>query len=77
VTAPVARGVEEHGTAGTRSSGRTDRLADAPWRELGPARARRLAELIGPVLGAAFESGLLPSQSTLSILTVPVPAPRP
>jgi len=56
---------------------RTDRLADAPWRALGPARAQRLAELTGPVLGAAFESGLLPSQSTLGILTVPPPAPRP
>src|SRR5438270_559865 len=44
---------------------RTDRLADAPWRALGPARAQRLAELAGPILGAAFESGLLPSQSTL------------
>jgi hypothetical protein len=56
---------------------RTDRLADAPWRALGPARAQRLAELTGPILGAAFESGLLPSQSTLGILTVPAPAPRP
>ena len=56
---------------------RTDRLADAPWRALGPARAHRLAELAGPILGAAFESGLLPSQSTLGILTVPAPVPRP
>jgi hypothetical protein len=56
---------------------RTDRLADAPWRALGPARAQRLAELTGPVLGAALESGLLPSQSTLGILTVPAPTPRP
>ena len=51
--------------------------ADAPWRALGPARAQRLAELAGPILGAAFESGLLPSQSTLGILTVPAPVPRP
>jgi Helix-turn-helix family len=56
---------------------RTDRLADAPWRVLGSARAQRLAELAGPILGAAFESGLLPSQSTLGILTVPAPVPRP
>jgi hypothetical protein len=56
---------------------RTDRLADAPWRALGPGRAQRLAELTGPVLGAAFESGLLPAQSTLGIATVPAPAPRP
>jgi len=55
---------------------RTDRLADAPWQVLGPARAQRLAELTGPLLGAAFESGLLPSQSTLGIATVPPPAPR-
>ena len=56
---------------------RTDRLADAPWQALGPARAQRLAELTGPILGAAFESGLLPAQSTLGIATVPVPTPRP
>src|SRR5499427_6364399 len=56
---------------------RTDRLADAPWRALGPDRAGRLAELITPFLGAAFESGLLPLQSTLGIANVPAPAPRP
>jgi hypothetical protein len=56
---------------------RTDRLADAPWRAVGPARARRLAELTGPLLGAAFESGLLPPQSTLGIAAVPAPSPRP
>ncbi|HEY4854164.1 MAG TPA: hypothetical protein VII22_25535, partial [Streptosporangiaceae bacterium] len=55
---------------------RTDRLADAPWQALGPARTQRLAELTGPLLGAAFESGLLPSQSTLGIATVSPPAPR-
>jgi hypothetical protein len=56
---------------------RTDRLADAPWQALGPARAQRLADLTGPILGAAFESGLLPAQSTLGIATVPAPSPRP
>src|SRR5215472_6258261 len=56
---------------------RTDRLADAPWQALGPDRARRLAELAGPLLVAAFESGLLPAQSTLGIANVPAPAPRP
>jgi len=56
---------------------RTDRLADAPWQALGPVRTKRLAELTGPLLGAAFESGLLPGQSTLGIATVPPPAPRP
>ena len=55
---------------------RTDRLADAPWQALGPGRAQRLAELAGPLLGAAFESGLLPLQSTLGIANVPAPAPR-
>lgn len=56
---------------------RTDRLADAPWRALGPGRAHRLADLTGPLLGAAFESGLMPLQSTLGIATVPAPATRP
>jgi len=56
---------------------RTDRLAGAPWRALGPDRARRLAELTTPLLGAAFESGLLPGQSTLGIANVGFPAPRP
>jgi len=56
---------------------RTDRLADAPWRALGPGRAQRLAELAGPLLSAAFESGLLPGQSTLGIAAVPFPAARP
>ena len=55
---------------------RTDRLADAPWQALGTGRAQRLAELTGPLLGAAFESGLLPAQSTLGIATVPPPSPR-
>jgi hypothetical protein len=55
----------------------TDRLADAPWQALGPDRAQRLAELAGPLLGAVFESGLLPGQSTLGIANVPTPAPRP
>jgi hypothetical protein len=56
---------------------RTDRLADAPWRALGPDRSARLIELTTPLLGAAFESGLLPAQSTLGIATVPTPSPRP
>jgi Helix-turn-helix family len=55
----------------------TDRLADAPWRALGPDRAQRLAELTRPLLGAAFESRLLPAESTLGIANVPAPAPRP
>jgi Helix-turn-helix family len=56
---------------------RTDRLADGPWQALGPGRSARLSELTAPLLGAAFESGLLPAQSTLGIATVPVPSPRP
>jgi len=55
---------------------RTDRLADAPWRALGADRAERLAELTRPLLGAAFESGLLPTQSTLGIANVAFPAKR-
>jgi Helix-turn-helix family len=56
---------------------RTDRLADAPWQALGPGRSARLAELTSPLLGAAFESGLLPAESTLGIATVPAPSQRP
>jgi helix-turn-helix protein len=56
---------------------RTDRLADAPWRTLGPDRTQRLAELTTPVLGAVLESGLLPLQSTLGIAAVPMPTPHP
>jgi len=82
---PAARGwIDAAGSATERGRDgrdeiewRTDRLADAPWRALGPARAQRLAELTGPLLGAAFESGLLPGQSTLGIAAVPPPAPRP
>ena len=55
---------------------RTDRLADAPWQALGPVGAQRLTDLTAPILGAAFESGLLPAQSTLGIATVPAPGPR-
>ena len=56
---------------------RTDRLADVPWRALGPGRTQQLAELTGPLLGAAFESGLLPLMSTLGIAAVQPPVPRP
>ena len=64
----TARGwIDAEGTATERGregrdeiEWRTDRLADAPWRPLGADRAERLAELTGPLLGAAFESGLLP-----------------
>jgi hypothetical protein len=81
----AARGwVDAEGKATERGQGgrdelewRTDRLADAPWQALGSGRAQRLAELTGPLLGAAFESGLLPAQSTLGIANVPTPAPRP
>ena len=52
------------------------RLCRGPWQALGPARAQRLADLTGPLLGAAFESGLLPLQSTLGIANVPAPASR-
>jgi len=68
----------ERGTAGRNEiEWRTDRLADAPWQALGPGGAQRLAELTGPLLGAAFESGLLPSESTLGIASVPPPTPVP
>ena len=80
----AARGwVDADGTATSRGRDgrdeiewRTDRLADAPWRALGAEHAARLAELTGPLLDAALESGLLPSQSTLGIANVPFPGPR-
>ncbi|WP_327585514.1 hypothetical protein OHA25_59400 [Nonomuraea sp. NBC_00507] len=52
----------------------TDDLAAEPWRALGEAAAERLAELNRPLLGAVFESGLLPATSTLGIGKVRVPA---
>ena len=55
---------------------RTDRLADGPWQALGPDRAQRLAELTTPLLVAAFESGLLPAESTLGIAHVAAPEVR-
>ena len=68
----------ERGAAGRNEiEWRTDRLADAPWQALGPAGAQRLAELTGPLLGVAFESGLLPGESTLGIASVPSPTPVP
>ncbi|KAB8196325.1 hypothetical protein FH608_006065 [Nonomuraea phyllanthi] len=51
----------------------TDELAAGPWQALGEAGAARLAELNRPLLGAVFESGLLPMTSTLGIGTVRVP----
>ncbi|MGC1213134.1 MAG: hypothetical protein WA890_17940, partial [Micromonospora sp.] len=45
---------------------RTDELAAAPWRALGPAAAR-LAQLVAPVTRAVVASGMLPAQSTLGI----------
>jgi hypothetical protein len=56
---------------------RTDRVADEPWRALGPGRTQRLADLTLPLLTRAFESGLLPAQSTLGIANVPTPTARP
>ncbi|WP_408004764.1 helix-turn-helix domain-containing protein, partial [Pseudonocardia lacus] len=58
----------ELGREGRRGVERqTDALAAAPWRALGP-RAGRLAELLGPAVGAIVQSGLLPMQSTLGLL---------
>jgi hypothetical protein len=54
----------------------TDRLADEPWRALGPGRTQRLADLTLPLLVRAFESNLLPAQSTLGIANVPTPTAR-
>ncbi|MFC7640226.1 hypothetical protein ACFQX6_03685 [Streptosporangium lutulentum] len=51
----------------------TDDLAAGPWRALGEQRADRLAELSLPFLGAIFQTGMLPAQSTLGIGTVQAP----
>jgi hypothetical protein len=45
---------------------RTDELAAAPWRALGPA-VGRLAQLLAPVTRAVVASGMLPARSTLGI----------
>ncbi|WP_198940169.1 helix-turn-helix domain-containing protein [Micromonospora sp. CB01531] len=45
---------------------RTDELAAAPWRALGPA-VGRLAQLVAPLTRAIVAAGLLPAQSTLGI----------
>ena len=54
----------------------TDELAAAPYRALGAGGCARLAELNAPAFMAVVASGLLPTQSTLGILTVKAPAPR-
>ncbi|GAB3909453.1 SCO6745 family protein [Microbispora bryophytorum] len=51
----------------------TDELAAGPWRALGEAGAERLAELNRPLLGAVFESGLLPAITTLGIGRIQAP----
>ncbi|MEU9738335.1 hypothetical protein AB0E12_03955 [Micromonospora chersina] len=45
---------------------RTDELAVAPWRALGPA-VGRFAQLVAPVTQAVVATGLLPARSTLGI----------
>ena len=55
----------------------TESLNPEPWGALGPDRTQRLADLTLPLLVKAFESNLLPAQSTLGIATVPAPTPRP
>ncbi|WP_433247622.1 SCO6745 family protein [Streptosporangium sp. CA-135522] len=51
----------------------TDELAAGPWRALGAEAAERLALLNRPLLGAVFESGMLPAVSTLGIGSVRAP----
>ncbi|MFG2053478.1 hypothetical protein ACGFI9_05525 [Micromonospora sp. NPDC048930] len=45
---------------------RTDELAAAPWRALGPA-VGRFAQLVAPVTKAVVATGMLPERSTLGI----------
>jgi hypothetical protein len=51
----------------------TDQLAAPAWRALSETEIDRLAELNGPILTAAFLSGLLPQTTTLGIATVQAP----
>ncbi|AXK32156.1 hypothetical protein DVA86_05295 [Streptomyces armeniacus] len=51
----------------------TDELAAEPYRALGADGCARLAELNGPVFAAVIGAGMLPTQSTLGILTVRAP----
>jgi hypothetical protein len=51
----------------------TDRLAAGAWSALSEAETDRRVELNGPILTAAFLSGLLPTTTTLGIATVPGP----
>ncbi|MCF0081030.1 SCO6745 family protein [Streptomyces lomondensis] len=46
---------------------RTDQLASAPWRFLGPDGVDRLAGLLGHYWVAVLATGLLPSETTLGI----------
>ncbi|MEV6859837.1 hypothetical protein AB0M44_02345 [Streptosporangium subroseum] len=52
----------------------TDELAAGPWQALGEAGAERLAHLNRPLLGAVFESEMLPTTTTLGIGKVQVTA---
>ncbi|MFR9674056.1 SCO6745 family protein [Streptomyces sp. TR06-5] len=80
----AARGwLDDEGRATERGrSGRervermTDELAAGPYRALGSDGCARLTELCGPVCAAVLGAGMLPTQSTLGILTVATPGPR-
>lgn len=54
----------------------TDERAAAPYEAIGEDGCARLAKLNLPVFTAVLESGLLPRESTLGILTVRAPDPR-
>jgi len=51
----------------------TDRLAAAPWQELGEARTRRCAELLGPL--AARAATVLPSPNPIGVPVEPAAGP--
>ncbi|WP_019544240.1 SCO6745 family protein [Streptomyces sulphureus] len=54
----------------------TDELSAAPYAALGRPACERLVELLRPLVLDVVQSGLLPQESTLGILTVPAPGPR-
>jgi len=45
----------------------TDRLAAQPWRTLGEERTERLRHILGPLVGAVRESGIVPSINPMGL----------
>jgi hypothetical protein len=52
----------------------TDAAAGAPWRALGEAGPRRLAELLEPLTAAVLRSGMLPMPNPVGLVVAPADA---